>query len=304
MSESMLFLLNPHSNEGGAKRKWQKYAKHFQFLPQNPIEVTVTSNFQRIIEENKPKVVVIAGGDGTINAVCNAVLKLQKKPILAILPFGFGNALAYCLGVETFEKAVDVLASKNLKTITIDILKTNLPQKEIGIFNIGIGYDARIIHIRDNFRYIGLRSYVLSAIRGFFMHPEKEMRFTIDKTVTLNATASSMVIANCPIIGQNYVISQEAKLNDGVLDCTLFSTKYAYITNLRLKGFKHPFYSELGKVHFKAKHLRIEGEPFVQIDGDPAINTQGLEVEIAPNQLTFLRNSKDRIDMPYPPFIS
>lgn len=303
MSDNILYLLNPYSNEGRAKNKWVKYAKRFKFFPKNPVEVNVGSDIIGIIKDHKPDTILIAGGDGTINAVCNAVLKLPKKPLLAIMPFGYGNALAYCLGAETIEKAVDVLRNKPQK-LTIDILKTNLTQKEIGIFNIGIGFDARIVHIRDDFRYIGLRSYVLSAIRSFFLHPEKEMRLTIDHNVTLNATASSLVIANCPIIGHNYVISQGALLNDGELDCTLFSTKYAYVTNLRLKGFKHPFYSEMGKVHFKARHIRIEGEPLVQIDGDPVMSAQGLEIQIAPKQLTFLRNSRENIDTPYLPFIS
>lgn len=303
MSDNILFFLNPYSNEGKAKNNWKKAAKRFSLLSKNPIEVTGESDVAKIITEHKPKIIAIAAGDGTINTVCNTVLKLQQKPLLSILPFGYGNALAYCLGVETIEKAVYVLTKKP-KTITIDILKSNIPQKKIGIFNISVGFDARIIHIRDNYRYIGLRSYALSGIRGFFTHPEKEMKITIDRNVSLNATASSLVIANCPIIGQNYVIAPEAKLNDGFLDCTLFSTKYAYLTNLRLKGFKHPLYSEMGKVHFKARHIRIEGEPFVQIDGDPVMNTQALEVEIAPNQLTFLRNKKENIDIPYQPFIS
>ncbi len=303
MTDNILYLLNPNSNEGRARRKWQKFANRFSFIPRSPVEVTVSSDFIKLINENKPKIIAIAGGDGTINAVCNAVLKLQQKPLIAILPFGLGNALAFCLGVENVEKAAYVLSEKP-NTITIDILKTNLPQKEIGVFNISAGFDARIVHFRDNFRYIGLRSYALSAVRGFLWHQEKEMKLIIDHKVTLNATASSLAIANCPIIGQNYVIAQGAKLNDGVLDCTLFSSKYAYFTNLRLKGFKHPFYSELGKVHFKAKHIRIEGEPFVQIDGDPALITQGLDVEILPKQLTFLRNKKENIDILYQPFIS
>lgn len=303
MSDNILFLLNPSSDEGRARSKWKKFAKRYSFLPRNPVEVAVNSDFVKIISEYKPKIIAIAGGDGTINAVCAAVIKLKNKPVLSILPFGYGNALAYCLGVENIEKAAYVLTEKP-KTITIDILKTNMVQKEIGVFNISVGFDARIVHFRDNFRYIGLRSYALSAVRGYFMHAEKEMTFTIDHKVSLNATATSLAIANCPIIGQNYVIAQGAKLNDGLLDCTLFSSKYAYLTNFRLKGFKHPFYSEMGKVHFKAKHIRIEGEPFVQIDGDPVMSTQGLEVEILPGQLTFLRNKKENIDILYQPFIS
>lgn len=303
MSNKILYFLNPKSDDGRAGKKWLKLSERYKFVPPGPIELNTSLDIAGIIRDKKPDVVAIAGGDGTINSVCKAVLRLKAKPVLAIIPFGYGNALSYCLGVETVEKAVEVL-QKRPKTIVVDLLKTNVPGKEIGIFNISAGFDARVIHIRDNHRYIGIKSFILSGIRGFFMHFEKEMKFTIDKSVTINATASSLVIANCPIIGQNYVIAQGAKLNDGFLDCTLFSTKYAYVSNLRLKGFKHPFYSELGKVHFKARHIRIEGEPFLQIDGDPATSAQGLDVEILPKQLTFLRNSKENIDILYQPFIS
>src|SRR5581483_7101692 len=152
----------------------------------------------------------------TINSVCREVLKLKKRPILSILPFGFGNALSYCLGVERIEKAVDVL-QKQPRTVTIDVLKTNINDHEIGVFNIGVGFDAKIVHNRITYRYIGLRSYIISALRSYLFHPEQEMRFTIDHAVTLNATASALVIANCPILGQNFVISPGAKLNDGFL---------------------------------------------------------------------------------------
>lgn len=303
MENDILFLLNPYSNEGKARNNWRKFAKKFPLLPENPVDISLEPDLTKTINKYKPKIIAIAGGDGTINAVCNAIIKMNHKPELAILPFGFGNALAYCFGVETVEKAVHVLIDKP-NSITIDVFDTNIPQKHIGIFNVSVGFDARIVHIRDNYRYIGLGSYILSGIRGILFHPETEMKFTIDHSVTLNATASSLVIANCPIIGQNYVIASNAKLNDGLLDCTLFSTKYDYVTNLRLKGFKHPFYSEVGKLHFKAKHIRIEGEPFVQIDGDPVISKEKLEVEVSPKKVTFLRNLNKNVDILYKPFIA
>jgi diacylglycerol kinase family enzyme len=247
--------------------------------------------------------IVIAGGDGTINAVCRTVLKLPKKPRLTILPFGFGNALSYCLGVESMEKALDVI-KKQEHAVTVDLLKTNIPNHNVGVFSVSVGFDARIVFNRQHYKYIGFRSYVLSAVRSIISHPEKEITLTIDKSVSLTARASCLVIANCPVIGQNYIVSPNAKLNDGVLDCTLFSTKYAYITNLRVKGFKHPLYSELGKVRFKASHIMIEGEPYVQIDGDPVLQREGVEIEIMPKQVTFLRNKKEQIDQMYLPFVT
>jgi len=298
----VLYLINPKSNEGTSERMWRKVRKQYGFLPQYPVDITAVS-LDKVLGQRKPKLVVIAGGDGTINAVCREVLSLSKKPLLSILPLGFGNALSYCLGVETMGKAIEVIKSQE-HTVTIDLLKTNIPNYPFGVFNVSVGFDARIVFNRQQYKYIGFRSYVLSALRSMVSHPEQEITFTIDKEVTLTARASSLVIANCPVIGQNYIVSQDAKLNDGLLDCTLFSTKYAYITNLRFRGFKHPLYSELGKVHFKASHLKIEGEPYVQIDGDSVVQREGIEIGVLPSQLTFLRNSDRKIDQIYLPFVT
>jgi diacylglycerol kinase (ATP) len=302
MERKVLYVINPQSNESRAQGNWNQIRKKYDFLPERPVDITQLSDVSGYIRDFAPDVIAIGGGDGTINAICKAILNFPVKPSLSILPLGFGNALSYCFGVETIDKAIETLRDSE-RTVTIDVLKTNVPPYEVAVFNMGIGFDARIVHSRMNNKYIGLRSYVLAAVRTFFSHPENEIKLTIDNVVTLRAKASSLVVANCPIIGHNYVVSPDARLNDGLLDCTLFSTKYAYLTNLRLRGFKHPLYSELGKVRFKASHIRIEGEPFVQIDGDPVVHTEGVEIEVLRDQVTFLRNSDDKIDQLYRPFI-
>lgn len=298
----ILYVINPKSNEGNAIKLWQKAKRQFTFLPNNPVDIT-TVTLEDTFKKRNPDLVVIAGGDGTINAVCRTAYTLKKKPKLAIIPFGFGNALSYCLGVETLGKAIDVIQNSQ-KTVTIDLLKTNVVGHPIGVFSVSVGFDARIVFNRQHYKYIGFRSYVLSALRSLVFHPEKEMTFTIDKKVRQTARASSLVISNCPVIGQNYIISSSAKLNDGLLDCILFSTKYVYITNLRFQGFKHPLYSELGKVRFKASNIKIEGEPYIQIDGDPVMQKDGLEIEVIPSQLTFLRNTDNKINQTYLPYVS
>lgn len=299
-NKSILYLYNPKAREGRAKMLWEEVCAQHAFLPKTPIDVTQVDLIDLLIKK-KPRLVVIAGGDGTINAVCRAILTLPQKPLVSILPMGFGNALSYCLGVETIDKAISVL-QKQEYTITVDLMKTTIGGHEQGVFNISAGFDARIVFHKQSYKYIGIGSYILSGLRSLFSHPEQEITFTIDHKVTLSAKASSLVIANCPVIGRNYVISPNAKMNDGLLDCTLFSTKYAYFANLRLGGFKHPLYTELGKVHFKASHVRIEGEPFVQVDGDPIVYKKSFEVEILPKQITFLRNTQEEINQYYLPY--
>lgn len=302
MQKNILYLINPKSNEGQSMKLWEKAREKFDFLPDHPVDLTKI-NLETYIPKHNPDIVVIAGGDGSINAVCKVVSKMKKKPLLSIIPFGYGNAISYCLGVETIEKAIDVL-QKKYETVTIDLLQTNIPKHSIGVFNVSAGFDARVVFNRQHHKYIGFRSYILSAMQSFVSHEEREITLTIDKKVTITARASSLVIANCPVIGQNYIVSPDAKFNDGFLDCTLFSTKYAYITNLRFRGFKHPLYSELGKIRFKASHIRIEGEPYVQVDGDPIMHKGGIEMEILPSQITFLRNKDSEINQMYLPFVS
>lgn len=300
MLENVLFLINPTANENRSMQAWEAARKKYSFLPAQPINVLTLSDMTAYIQERNPDVVVISGGDGTINKVCTAILPLNKKPKLAIFGMGFGNALAFSLGVETTEKAMHVLLQRPHE-VTIDLFKTNLPSYPIGTFNISVGFDARTVYHRMNDRYIGVRSYILSGIKSFFLHSNKPMVFTINHSVTMHALSSSLVIANTPVIGKNFVIAEGARMNDNLLDCTIFSTKYAYFSNLRLHGFKHPLYSTKGKVQFKATHIRVEGEPFVQVDGDPAILKEPLEVAVLPSQITFLANSQEHLQ--YTPFV-
>ncbi len=300
--QKTIYLINPQSNEKNAIKQWQQ-ARHLnKNLPQEPTDITKIDNLRGYIQQNKPKLIVIAGGDGTVNRVCDAILPLEQKPFLAILPLGYGNALSYCFGVDTIQKAMKVIHGRS-QTITIDIFTTTIPQIPVGIFGMGVGFDGQIVHTRMHNRYIGMRSYIISTIIRYLTHVQKKITLTIDHSVTLTSTVSSLVITNAPIIGKNFILAENAKLNDGLLDCILFSSQYAYMTNLRMRGFKHPLYSDHNKVFFSAKHIRIDGEHYAQIDGDPVLFTKSIEIQIVPKAITFLRNEDSQIPLESLPYI-
>ncbi len=298
----VLYLINPKANEGTALKRWKKLRKKFSDLPQDPVDVTKVPDMTEFLKEKKPDIVMIAGGDGTINKICESVLRLEKQPLLSVIPLGFGNAMSYCLGVETPEKALFVVRHMPDK-LAIDLFKTTIPEIPIGVFTMGIGFDAQIVHTRMYHTYIGFRSYVLAAFRSYFTHVERRFTLTVDHGMTMNAIASALIIANAPTIGRNFILSEDAKVNDAWLDCTLFSSHYAYLTNLRLRGFKHPLYSEKNKVNFRAKHIKISGDQFAQVDGDPAIHVKPIEIEILPKAVTFIRNKTSEIVLPSVPFV-
>lgn len=163
-SNGILYLINPKANDDSAKKNWKKIQLRFTELPENPIDITKVPDLPSLIRKESPKFIVIAGGDGTVNFVVNAVLHLEKKPLLSIFPLGLGNALSYCLGVETAQKAFEVL-TKRPSSLAIDVIKTNIKTYPIGVFNISVGFDARIVHTRSNYKYIGFWSYIISVLR-------------------------------------------------------------------------------------------------------------------------------------------
>ncbi len=305
MKNNILYLLNTTSNEGKGGEMWEK-AKHlFPEVNDETLDILKIDNLTQLIKEKKPEIIGIIGGDGTINRVVSAVLEIpkEKRPMLSIIPFGFGNALSYSLGVDTIAKAASVL-KKQPYTVDMDIFKTNIPDRPLGLFNISIGFDAKIVHHRMKDRYIWGRSYIMSAIKSFFVHPQQRLTITVDDSFVLETTATSLSIANCPVIGHNFVLAPNAQLNDGLLDCTLFSSKIAYFSNLRFKGFKHPLYSEEGKVYFKAnKKVKVKGDPYIQIDGDAFYKQKEFEVTVQKNEIRFLCNKKSEIDMNADPFL-
>ena len=301
-THNILYLVNPTANDGKAMDSWQEVRGYCKHASREPVDMTKISDLPSFLAEEKPQTIVIGGGDGTINAVCKAVLTLPKKPLLAVLPLGYGNAVSYCLGVETIQKACDVI-HRRPATLTIDLFKTTVPQFPIGVFTMGVGVDGRIVDTTARYRYIGIRSYIISGIISVIQHVEKMLTLTIDKRVTISGTAAALAITNAPIIGKNVTQSDGAKLNDGLLNCILFSSNYAYFTNLRLRGFKHPLYSQREKMYFNAKHIRIEGDHYVQVDGDAMIHREPIDIEVLPKAVTFLRNDSTNIVLSPLPFI-
>lgn len=302
LQPKILYLYNPLANEGYSTKAWRQAHAKYPLLPKQAINILSMPDLQSYLTKHKPEIVAVAGGDGTLNKVAQAVLKLRSKPAIAILPLGLGNAISYCLGVDTLEGAITALQHPE-DQIKIDCIKISSAEAPISILNTSIGFDALIVHYRTHDRYIGVRSYIMSGLRSILDHQNKDMTITIDHQLQLHTNTSSFMIANAPIIGKNYVVSETALLNDGYLDCTIFSSKYAYLSNLRLRGFKHPFYSSRGKTTFKAKHLLIEGEPRVQVDGDPFFYHGKLEFEIMPQALSFLYNKHATQHYEYLPYL-
>ncbi len=95
------------------------------------------------------KIIVAAGGDGTINAVASELLNTQA--ILGILPLGTFNHLAGDLKIPlNLEGAVEVLAKGNTKKI--DVASVN---DHIFLNNSSVGLYSKLVSFREGYQKSG-----------------------------------------------------------------------------------------------------------------------------------------------------
>jgi diacylglycerol kinase family enzyme len=150
--------------------------------------------------------VIVAGGDGTVNEVVNGLLDDDAEaavPDLAIVPGGSTNVFARNLGlpenpVEATGFLLDAIRSGKRSPIGLGRL-----DERWFTFCAGVGYDADVIRAVEDLRARGKRStlplYTRAAIRRFFAQQDrKHGRIILERKGAEPVVGISMaVVTNC-----------------------------------------------------------------------------------------------------------
>ncbi|MGV9480317.1 diacylglycerol/lipid kinase family protein [Gordonia aichiensis] len=107
-------------------------------------------------------VVVVHGGDGSVNEVANGILgppadlnPSLPRPALAIIPGGSANVFARTLGIESdpllaTRQLIDLLDASSVHRIGLGHTDTRW-----FLFNAGMGMDAVVVHAMEDKRHAG-----------------------------------------------------------------------------------------------------------------------------------------------------
>ncbi len=215
-------------------------------------------------EVNKFKVVVICGGDGTINT---SLKYLKDKDIaLAVLPNGSGNGFARELG---FKNDIQFLIDQILldKSILVDLIKVN---DDLSCNVIGLGIDSYVTTEFDKGKNRGLKGYIYNSFLALFKYKPIEAILTFGKT-TITGKYFMICIANTRQFGSGAFIAPTAKYNDGLLEVALIHPIPFYhlpsvvyrLFNGSLKNSKYVEYIQADSLHIKSnsKSYHVDGEP-------------------------------------------
>ncbi len=234
---------------------------------------------------------IIAGGDGTISKLINALARRWDALELAILPAGTGNDWARSLGLPLDDLASCLqlaLEGEALPTDVIHIVGSS-PEYCINAATAGIG--ARVaaeVRPEDKQRW-GAVAYWLTAVSHLTQWREYQVRIEWEEG-TLQTAVWGMVVANGTFAGGGVPIAPKARPDDGLLDVTLLPA-LPWI-DLLAAGLTLAFGGSdphrIPTVQSRRVHIHAEPALHFSVDGEPtrAIDTL---FEVLPGALRVVR---------------
>lgn len=227
-------------------------------------------------------VLVVAGGDGSVSEVINAV-DTARIPI-AYLPLGSGNALAYGLGypMGIARTAIRILEGRIRE---YDLILCDGRKRAI---LASVGMEGRVLELRERYLNRGLRgfpAYGWAFLRASFVrqHP-LPLTLDLDGKRWRTENALSLIIACHPYFGYGMKLVPCARLDDGALHIACIAGGFASAACTVLTSFT--FGNRVGRF-FRARKavVRLEKPMPLQIDGTLAWEGDCFSFEVLPKAL-------------------
>lgn len=181
--------------------------------------------------EHPADLVIVAGGDGTVRAVADA-LRGSGIP-LAMVPSGTGNLLARNLDLtlNDLEHSIKVAFTGENRDIDIGVIAIEREDGSVDqhafLVMAGVGIDAKMIANTDSElkARIGWLAYVQGISRALQDKSQLRLRYTLDNAATRNVRAHTLIIGNCGSLPANMLLLPDAVVDDGMFDVVLLRPK-------------------------------------------------------------------------------
>jgi len=226
--------------------------------------------FAEKFAEQGEKVVIAAGGDGTLNAVIQGLKGTDTA--LGVFPSGTMNVFARELGIPVpgmnsmpLDKALEVIDNGNVEKV--DLFSVN---KRPFIQMAGVGFDAQVIAETDPVikKRFGPLTYLVSAVKVLGQEPPK-LKLTLANGDVHEGAA--IIVGNGTLYGGQVKLFTKADNNDQLLDFIIFKENgYRMVVDALagLQGKVEDSSNSIEYVQSSSAELISDVEVPLQVDGD------------------------------------
>ena len=210
---------------------------------------------------------IVAGGDGTINDVINGLGKagFPKGVTLGILPAGTGNDLAATLCVpEDADAAEDVLREGRVRTLDCArVCSTGIGERFfINVATGGLGAEISDANEGELKERWGKLSYLRASLEAANDFDVRELDLYLDGELR-KVRAVNVVVGNCRYAGGGWLAAPRANPEDGLLDVVIIE-KLGIADLMQLTPasmLKNDYLDKEGVFFARAKEIRVETQP-------------------------------------------
>jgi len=267
---STYLFVNPSSGHHSAQRlqiTLERLQAHAMiptiFQVRTPAEIFAFCN--RINEDSGPHLVIVAGGDGTFNAVINGLD--SDTATLAVLPFGTSNVLAAEIGIKSLDDALERIAAGQTHSLSVGVLELEGRSHRF-VLMAGIGLDGAVV--RDVWplgkRLLRQGAYALSALKSAMAWDTTVFDIS---TPEVDVICHSAIICNASRYGGNYILSPGSSPFSAGLSavCITGNTRRTYLSSA-LNLFRNNVGTNKDLIRVNSSTFEVRGNRPIQIDGD------------------------------------
>lgn len=249
------------------------------------LEVYTTSgeddieNIKNLYDKSLFERILVAGGDGTIKMVAEAME--EHDVVLGILPAGSANGLAVDLNLpDSIEENLQIAFSNKAKAI--DMISIN-GKKSIHLSDIGLNAD--LVKNYENGSIRGKIGYVLQSVSTLIdLEPPFFATITGDFP-TVSCEARMIVIANSQKYGTGVTINPAGLMDDGLFELVILKNMDLVLFGKIITG-NMPLDDEDVEIISTNKATIKTNQPVnFQIDGEYCGKQTELEIAILHQQI-------------------
>ncbi len=270
----MIVIYNPAAGQRRSGRLWRV----LDILSGNGIQVALQETryaghakiLAREAAQQSGRLIVAAGGDGTIAEVANGLAGSSAR--LGVIPLGTANVLARELNLPRTPRAVAAaLAFGRTRALWPGIARGVGPDL-LFVQMLGVGLDAQVVHRLPGAlkRALGRGAYVVQTLRELARYDYAPIRLRIDGQA---AEAGSVIVTKGTLYAGQYMLAPGAKPGEPGFSVALFERSGPW--SALMYGAALPLNllpNAPGLRLIRASHVEILGHGQVpaQADGDPA----------------------------------
>lgn len=288
-----LLIVNPVSGSGKAMKQYDEdkqslfllYPNLASYITQCPGDFV---GIQHMIQKHNPNLLIVYGGDGTLNDVVNGS---DAKIPIAIIPVGSGNDFATLLGIDNKSPISSRLTSP--KTMVIDLGNCN---GHWFVNGLGVGFDGEIARqtVANTASIPSIMKYYLAIFRSIFFYSESDYTISWGEDPShitkVQQSALMISVANGQRYGGSFRVAPLSSPTDGLLDLIVIGKVHPLLRLVYLPLIVLGKHLGLSFVwHQCAKYVHIGSNKVApaHMDGELTL-AESFEVTIHPEKLKFI----------------